>query len=101
MENQNYTEREYRAAQKAVNEKIGFYIHLSVYLLVNAFFHVLNYVEGGYYWAVWPALGWGIGLLFHGLGVFGFFSSPGWKQRQIQKELEKQRKLKERFINKA
>jgi len=92
MENQNVNSREYQEAKKRVNERIGFYVHLLVYLSVNAFFHYINWREGGSYWAVFPAAGWGIGLLFHGVGVFGFFNNSSWKQKQIHKEIEKQRK---------
>lgn len=94
MENQNYTSREYQEAKKRVNERIGFYVHLLVYLAVNAFFHYINWKEGGSYWAIFPAAGWGIGLFFHGVGVFGFFNNSAWKQKQIRKEIEKQRNLR-------
>jgi len=92
MESQDYTSREYREAKKRVNERIGFYVHLIVYLIVNSFFHILNFIQGEPYWAIFPAAGWGIGLFFHGVGVFGFFNNSTWKQKQIKKEIEKQRK---------
>ncbi len=93
---ENYSTEEYKNAKKAVNEKLGFYTHLAVYLIVNLFFLFLNLKQGGFIWAIYPAVGWGIGLLFHGLGVFSFFNSKRWKQKQIYKEIEKQRKLNQR-----
>lgn len=93
MENHEYTSQEYLEARKVVNERIGFYIHLFVYLTVNLFFHFINWKNGGYYWAIFPAAGWGIGLFFHGVGVFGFFNNSAWKQKQIHKELERRRKM--------
>ena len=90
MDNQNYTSREYREAGEKVNKCISFYIHLAVYLSVNIFFHVVNWIQGGYYWAIFPALGWGIGLFIQGINFLGFNSN--WKQKQIKKELEKMRK---------
>ncbi len=92
MENKNYTPQEYSEAKKAVNERIGFYVHLIVYLAVNGFFHIINWWEGGGYWAIFPAAGWGIGLFFHGLGVFGKFTNAAWKKKMIQKELVKRKK---------
>ena len=93
MENhQNISTEEYLQAKKAVEEKMGFYVHLAVFLAVNGFFVYSNLKSGGYFWATWPLLGWGIGLLFHGIGAFGFFNSSAWKQKQIQKELDKMRK---------
>jgi hypothetical protein len=48
----------------------GFYIHLSIYLSVNAglfFLWVLN--GGGTYWPAWALVGWGIGVAIHGITV--------------------------------
>lgn len=90
----NYTTEEYQRAKKAVEEKIGFYIHLACYLIVNGYFTFLSLKNGGHFWAIYPLAGWGIGLAFHGLSVFGFFNNSGWKERQVQKELEKQRRIR-------
>lgn len=90
----NYTVEEYEIAKKAVEEKIGFYIHLSCYLIVNGFLSFLSLRNGGFFWPIFSIAGWGIGLIFHGLGVFGFFNSSTWKEKQIRKELEKQRKIR-------
>lgn len=90
--NKNYSTEEYQQAKKAVEERLGFYVHLTAYILVNAYFVFLSVRNGGYFWAIWPMAGWGIGLAFHGIGVFGFFNNNSWKNRQIQKELEKRRK---------
>lgn len=51
----------------------GFFIHLIVYLLVIGGLAYLDYghaAEGEDHWVQWPAMGWGIGIFFHGLGVF-------------------------------
>lgn len=90
--NKNYSTEEYQQAKKAVEERLGFYVHLTAYILVNAYFVFLSVRNGGYFWAIWPMAGWGIGLTFHGIGVFGFFNNNSWKNKQIQKELEKRRK---------
>lgn len=95
--NKNYSTEEYLAAKKAVEERIGFYIHLTVYICVNAYFVFINLKNGGYFWAVWPMAGWGIGLAFHGLGVFGFFNNKAWKDRQIQREIERMRRHSGKF----
>lgn len=89
-----YTVEEYEIAKKSVEEKIGFYIHLSCYLIVNGFLSFISLRNGGYFWPIFPIAGWGIGLIFHGLGVFGFFNSSAWKEKQIRKELEKQRRIR-------
>lgn len=49
----------------------GFFIHLTVYVLVNALLVFLNLSkpEKGY-WVLWVIGGWGIGIFFHGLAVY-------------------------------
>jgi Domain of unknown function (DUF1707)/2TM domain len=45
----------------------GFRAHRNAYLLVAALLVGLWALSGGgYFWPVWPLLGWGIGLLSHG-----------------------------------
>jgi class 3 adenylate cyclase len=40
--------------------------HLTVYLLVNLFLiGIWAASGGGYFWPVWPILGWGLGVAFH------------------------------------
>ncbi len=49
----------------------GFFIHLFVYLAVNALLIVVNLLyDPGYYWFLFPLLGWGVGLAFHAFVAF-------------------------------
>ena len=48
----------------------GFYTHLTIYAIVNGSLLALNLLAGGPAWAVWPLMGWGIGLAAHGIVVF-------------------------------
>lgn len=85
----NHADRRYRAAGKQVERKLGFYAHLAVYALVNTGLVVLNLLlQPQRPWALAPLLGWGIGLLFHGLAVFLHAPGAAWKQRLIQRELD-------------
>jgi hypothetical protein len=87
MENQEA----YQRAKQRVEAKFGFYIHLAVYLVVNGLLLTINLLTApGEYWFLWPLLGWGIGLLFHGLGVFVFVDGIGIKVHMIEKEMRKQ-----------
>lgn len=44
----------------------GYRVHQRIYLLAVALFVVLWALTGmGYFWPVWPALGWGIGVVSH------------------------------------
>ncbi|NKB63690.1 MAG: helix-turn-helix domain-containing protein [Gammaproteobacteria bacterium] len=68
----------------------GFYNHVIQYAAVMLLLLVINlFTSPGYMWVVWPALGWGIGVLIHGANVyevFGFFGA-GWEKRQIDKRM--------------
>ena len=45
----------------------GFKHHLTIYLLVNVFLiGIWAASGGGYFWPIWPILGWGIGVAAHG-----------------------------------
>ncbi|MES2935137.1 MAG: 2TM domain-containing protein [Pseudomonadota bacterium] len=77
-------------ARRQVERKLGFYSHLTVYLLVNSGLMILNLLNSPqHFWAVGPLLGWGIGLAFHGIGVFLRGAGAGWKQRMIENEMRK------------
>ncbi len=73
-----------------VRDLKGFYTHLTSYVLVMLALFVINFVfTPGYIWAFWAALGWGIGILVHGLNVFELINwfGPDWERRQVEKRL--------------
>lgn len=68
----------------------SFYVHLTQYLIVIPILAVVNLTSYPYYlWFVWPALGWGLGLLAHGATVFNVvpFLDGAWERRQVEKFL--------------
>ena len=67
----------------------GFYMHLIKYLVVMSVLLAINLWQGSApLWAVWPALGWGLGILFHAARVFETFPfGPSWEKRQVEKRL--------------
>ena len=59
-------------ARKRVVQRREFVAHLTTYLVVNAaLVAVWALTGGGYFWPAWVLFGWGIGLVLHGLSVFG------------------------------
>ena len=58
------------AARRRVKQKMGFYIHPTVYLLVNLGLAAINLASGGKAWHLWPLAGWGLGLAIHGFVTF-------------------------------
>jgi hypothetical protein len=80
----------HQQAKKRALAKLGFYTHLTVYVVVNLLLISINLISSAkHYWFIWPMLGWGIGICFHGLGTFLFFGGSGLKERMIQREMEK------------
>ena len=70
----------------------GFYTHLIIYIVVIGFLFALNIIRSSnHIWAIWPAVGWGIGVTFHALNVFEVINLFGvdWEQRQIKKRLNR------------
>jgi len=68
----------------------GFYVHFVQYCVVVGALAIVNYLlTPQYYWVIWVALGWGSGVLIHGLRVFDKvpFLSGRWEQRQVEKYL--------------
>ncbi|WP_425305707.1 2TM domain-containing protein [Domibacillus aminovorans] len=60
-------------------------IHLTVYVLVNAFLFGINLSSNaGEWWFIYPLGGWGIGLLAHGISTFacGKFGVE-WEERKV------------------
>lgn len=96
---QNYTEEEIKAAKKRVEELQGFYWNLASYIIINSFLHFLDLKDGHYNWAYWPLLGWGVGIAFHAIEIFGMFNSSSWKDKQVQKELERRKNERDRFFD--
>lgn len=58
-----------RTARRRAGMKMGWFIHAGVYLAVNLLLAALS-AASGRNWAVFPALGWGLGLAIHGVVVF-------------------------------
>ena len=56
--------------------KVGFYSHLSSYLIVNAALLLINNFTPGHWWFQWSVLGWGIGLAFHFKAIYFPGSKP-------------------------
>lgn len=68
----------------------AFYLHVSQYVLVIGLLCAINLVtHPGKLWFLWPAFGWGIGVLAHAAATFRFlpFLGPEWERRQVDKRL--------------
>jgi transcriptional regulator with XRE-family HTH domain len=84
------TNAEEAAAFRYVRAIRGFYGHLAKYVIVISALAIFNLIKTpNHIWVIWPALGWGLGLTFHGMRVFGTvpFMNADWEKRQVEKYL--------------
>jgi hypothetical protein len=93
---QDYKEYErYQRAKKQVEEIKGFYGHLVSFLAVNAFLLFINLKYSPQeLWFLWPFMGWGIGLLLHGLKAFNYmpFLGKEWEAKKLKQYLEEEKR---------
>jgi len=77
-------------ARKRVAMKMGFAIHLLVYVLVNGGLLVLSLSQGrGWFWG--PLLGWGLGLAIHGLVTLLNLRGQGLRDEMVAAEVQRLR----------
>jgi len=87
----NTEETKYQKAKERVEVIKNFYIHLIVYGVVNLMLFSINMIvtpDG--LWFIWPLLGWGLGVVFHALSIFGSGRGFGtdWEERKIKELME-------------
>ena len=58
-----------KLARRRAKAKLGWFIHAAIYVVVNLGLIALS-LANGRSWAIFPLLGWGVGLLAHGLSVW-------------------------------
>ncbi|MBQ0732684.1 2TM domain-containing protein [Aquimarina celericrescens] len=88
----------YEKAKKRVENEKGFYSHLTAYVIINIALLFINADLGEADlndWFRWnllltPIL-WGIGLIVHGIYVFGKIPSfsKAWEERKIKELMDK------------
>lgn len=87
--------REERAAYDR-DRRAEFFSHFGSYLAVNAFLFGINYLTGpGHWWAFYPLLGWGIGIVGHAINAF---SRGG---ADVDRDFERWRKRRRRRQERA
>ena len=80
----------YEKAKARAEAKLGFYIHLPIYIVVSIVLVAINVqspVE--YLWFKWPVMGWGIGVIFHAIAVFVFEGRETIPEAMIRRELRR------------
>lgn len=98
--NSHVTENSYLKAQKKVEAIKGFYGNLSSYVIIITGLAIVNLLTSSrHLWFIYPAVGWGIGVLFHGMSVFNynFFLGKDWEEKKIRKIMEQNQSKSEKW----
>ena len=92
LENSKYV----RAVERVEKLK-EFYQNLASYVIVIPFLIFINlYFSPRFHWFWFPAIGWGIGIIFHWLEAnnYNVFLGKNWEERKIKEMMEEERKRK-------
>jgi hypothetical protein len=82
-------DKSYERAKKRVKEIKSFYGNLISYCIVIPFLAIINLITSPKdIWFYFPMLGWGIGIIAHGMSVFAI--GKNWEEKKIREILEKQ-----------
>jgi hypothetical protein len=84
------TNSKYLKAKEKVEAIKGFYRNLFAYSIVISVLAYINYHTTSFAWFLFPALGWGFGLVMHGLGAYGYNPLFGkdWEERKIKEFMQ-------------
>jgi hypothetical protein len=77
-----------RLARRRTGAKLGWLIYAAVYVCVNALLMTIS-LASGKPWAIFPIMGWGLGLAIHGAVVW--LGSPGSALHERLLKQERQR----------
>ena len=85
-------DKRYIKARERVQAIKGFYSNLLSYAIVIPVLAFINYRTTDFPWVIFPMLGWGFGVLAHGMEAYGYspFTGRKWEERKIREFMEKE-----------
>lgn len=85
-------DKRYLKAKEKVEAIKGFFGNLTAYCIVIPCLAWLNYVTTDFPWVIFPTLGWGFGILMHGMEAYGYNPLWGkrWEEKKIRELMEKE-----------
>jgi fumarate reductase subunit C len=83
-------DKRYQKAKEKVEKIKGFYGNLIAYCIVIPFLALFNFNNNGFPWVIFPAIGWGFGVLRHGMEAYGYNPLLGsnWEERKMQEYMD-------------
>ncbi|WP_298506982.1 2TM domain-containing protein [uncultured Maribacter sp.] len=85
-------ETRYLRAKEKVQAEKGFYSNLTAYCIIIPMLAIFNYTTTGFVWVIFPAMGWGLGVVLHGMQVFGYnpFLGKNWEEKRLKEYMSKE-----------
>ena len=86
-------ENSYLRAKKRVKEIKCFYGNLTAYIIIMPFLALVNYLTTSFPWVIFPAVGWGLGVILNGMEAYGYnpFLGKNWEERKIREYMSEDR----------
>jgi len=87
-------EEKLERARKKAKEIRAFYVSLTVYIMVISFLAFINYQSSWEHkWFLYPAGGWGLGILFQAHATFykGKYLGQSWEDRKVEELMKDDR----------
>lgn len=80
----------YQKAKEKVEAIKGFHSNLFSYCIIIPILAYINYRTTSFAWVLFPAVGWGIGLVAHWMNVYGYNPILGkdWEERKIKEFMQ-------------
>ena len=83
---------DFNRAKRVARARVAFFIHLTVYALVNALLIGINLgTSTQHLWFKWPLLGWGVGILGHAIVTFALPRRKMGTRRRLIREWRRRR----------
>lgn len=77
-------------ARRRAGAKLGWYAHAAVYLIVNAgLFALARHGFTHRPWNLYPAAGWGLGLVLHWFSVFVVGAGSSLRESLVERERQR------------
>ena len=92
-------DKRYFRAKERMQKVKEFYSNLISYLIVIPILAFINYKTTSFPWVIFPALGWGFGVLAHWLEATGRtpFLGKNWEERKIQELIQEEEQQNKQF----
>lgn len=88
----DYTENgAWLRAKERVKAEKEFYANVTSYLIIIPALALFNYLSSDFPWAIFPAVGWGIGVFFHWISITNnnLLLGKNWEERKIREFINK------------